>query len=175
MATANSKYDLAPIQSSYVNDGGQDVAGLLRQRYDANKQKYDMIERTAKNLDVLGGDQHHKDGAIQGINDGIAGVARRGNYESAGADIDELANSFATNQALQASSDSYTKRQEELARQANITAQGGQIVDFGNMKMELSQGINLIVINLTGQMKLEKYIQMCIKGELRKWGSTECG
>ena len=95
-----------------------------------------MIERTAKNLDVLGGDQHHKDGAIQGINDGIANVAKRGNYESAGADIDELANSFATNQALQASSDSYTKRQEELARQANIAAQGGQIVDFGNITDE---------------------------------------
>ena len=136
MATANSKYTLAPIQSSYVNDGGQDVAGLLRQRYDANKQKYDMIERSAKNLDVLGGDQHHKDGAIQGIHDGIADVARRGNYESAGGDIDELANSFATNQGLQAASDSYAKRQEELKLQANITAQGGQIVDFGNITDE---------------------------------------
>jgi hypothetical protein len=136
MATANSKYTLAPIQSSYVNDGGQDVAGLLRQRYDVNKQKYDMIERSAKNLDVLAGDQHHKDGAIQGIHDGIADVARRGNYESAGGDIDELANSFATNQGLQAASDSYAKRQEELKLQANITAQGGQIVDFGNITDE---------------------------------------
>ena len=133
MATANSKYNLAPIQSSYVNDGGQDVAGLLRQRYDANKQKYDTIERAAKNLDVLAGDQHIKDGAIEGIHNGIEDTARRGNYESAGGDIDELANSFATNQGLQASSDSYAKRQEELKLQANITAQGGQIVDFGNI------------------------------------------
>lgn len=136
MATANSKYTLAPIQSSYVNDGGQDVAGLLRQRYDANKQKYDTIERAAKNLDVLAGDQHLKDSAIQGIHDGIADTIRRGNYESAGGDIDSLANSFATNQGLQASSDSYAKRQEELKLQANITAQGGQIIDFGNITDE---------------------------------------
>ena len=133
MATANSKYNLAPIQSSYVNDGGQDVAGLLRQRYDVNKQKYDTIERSAKNLDVLGGDQHLKDSAIQGIHDGIANTARRGDYESSGGEIDELANSFATNQGLQAASDSYGIRQQELQTQANITAQGGQIIDFGNI------------------------------------------
>ena len=136
MATAQSKYDLAPIQSSYVNDGGQEVASLLKQRYDANKQKYDMIERAAKNLDVLAGDQHHKDSAIQGINAGIENTVQRGNYESAGADIDELANSFATNQGLQASADSYAKRQEELKLQANIIAQGGQIIDFGNITDE---------------------------------------
>ena len=54
MATAQSKYSLAPIQSSYVDPGTVQVASILRQRYDENKSKYDMINRAAQNLKVGG-------------------------------------------------------------------------------------------------------------------------
>jgi hypothetical protein len=130
MATAQSKYNLAPIESSYVDPGTVQVSQILRQRYDENKSKYDIINRAAQNLKVGPGDQHHKDNALQGIQDGIEGTIRRGNYEMSGGAIDDLATSFATNESLQLSSQTYNKRQQELAYQAEMTAKGQQFLDF---------------------------------------------
>ena len=136
MATANSKYSLAPIQSSYVDPGTVQVASILRQRYDENKSKYDMINRAAQNLNVGGGDQHLKDSALQGIQDSIEGTVRRGNFEMAGGTIDDLATDFATNEGLQVANQSYNKRQEELAYQAEMTAKGMQFLDFNAVRDE---------------------------------------
>lgn len=136
MATAQSKYSLAPIQSSYVDPGTVQVASILRQRYDENKKKYDIIDRAAQNLAVGGGDQHHKDSAIQGIQDGIADTVRRGNYEMAGGDIDELANDFATNEALSLSSQSYQNHLRDEEVKAKLRASGVQHLDFGEIHDE---------------------------------------
>jgi hypothetical protein len=136
MATAQSKYSLAPIQSSYVDPGTVQVASLLRQRHDENKQKYDMITRAAKNLEVGKGDQHHKDAALQGIQDGIEGTVRRGNFEMSSGIIDELANGFATNESLSLATQSYQNHLKDLEVQAQLRANGIQHIDFGEIHDE---------------------------------------
>lgn len=136
MATAQSKYSLAPIQSSYVDPGTVQSAQILRQRYDQNKSKYDMINRAAENLKVGGGDQHLKDSALQGIQDGISRTASSNNFEAGGGVIDDLATDFATNEGLQVATESYNKREAELAYQAEMTAKGMQFLDFNAIRDE---------------------------------------
>jgi hypothetical protein len=136
MATAQSKYSLAPIQSSYVDPGTVQVASILRQRYDENKSKYDMINRAAKNLEVGTGDQHHKDAALQGIQDGIEGTLRRGTFDMAGGDIDELATSFATNESLSLATQSYQNHLRDEEVKAQLRANGKQHLDFGEIHDE---------------------------------------
>ena len=140
MATARSKYDLSPIQSSYVDPGSVQVASILRQRYDENKEKYDLINRAAKNLKVGAGDQHLKDAAIDAINDGINNAATGAeSYEMLGSTIDNLATNFATNEGLQVANESYNNRQTELALQAEMRAKGMQVLDFGAIYDETGQ------------------------------------
>ena len=136
MATAQSKYSLAPIQSSYVDPGTVQVASILRQRYDENKSKYDMINRAAQNLKVGGGDQHLKDNALQGIQDGISRTVSSNNFEAGSSIIDNLATDFATNEGLQVATESYNKREAELAYQAEMTAKGMQFLDFNAIRDE---------------------------------------
>tara|TARA_E500000318_G_C3561258_1_gene213540 strand:- start:78 stop:2318 length:2241 start_codon:yes stop_codon:yes gene_type:complete len=135
MANKYSKYSLTPYVSQYVDPGTVQVSQLLRQRYDQNKQKADLVERSLSNIQVGAGDLHIKTKAVNDINTKMAETVRVGDYENAGSVVDGIAQDFATNEGLQLASQSYANRQEEIktARELEMKT-GRKILDFNVVK-----------------------------------------
>lgn len=135
MANKYSKYSLTPYVSQYVDPGTVQVSQLLRQRYDQNKQKADLVERSLSNIQVGAGDLHIKTKAINDVNTKMAETVRVGDYENAGSVVDGIAQDFATNEGLQLASQSYANRQAEIkaARELEMKT-GRKILDFNVVK-----------------------------------------
>ena len=130
MANKYSKYQITPYVSQYVDPGSVQVATLLRDRYDKNKQKHDLITRAAANIKVGDGDQYLKTQAVDKINSDLSNVVAANSYENAGSVIDSSINDFMTNEGLQLAQESYKNRQAELAAIDKLRIQGKNVLDF---------------------------------------------
>ena len=130
MANKYSKYQITPYVSQYVDPGSVQVATLLRDRYDKNKQKHDLISRAAANIKVGDGDQYLKTQAVDKINSDLSNVVAANSYENAGSVIDSSINDFMTNEGLQLAQESYRNRQAELAAIDKLRIQGKNVLDF---------------------------------------------
>ena len=132
MANRYSKYQLSEYKSQYVDPGTTQVATILRDRYDKNKAKHDMITRAAKNMKVGEGDMYLKTQAIDKINNDFSEVAASGNYENMGSTVDAGVNDFVTNEGLQLAAQSYQTREEEIATARELEMKTGRkVLDFG--------------------------------------------
>ena len=137
MANKYSKYSLTPYVSQYVDPQSVQVNQLLRQRYDNNKQKHDLVERSLAGIQVGGGDQYIKDNAIADINDKMANTVMVGDYENAGAIVDGIAQDFAMNEGLKLASQSYANRQAEIKAARKIEMETGRkVLDFNVVRDE---------------------------------------
>mgnify|MGYP003626304241 CR=1 FL=1 len=135
MANKYSKYSLTPYVSQYVDPGTVQVTQILRDRYDKNKAKSDLVERSLSNIQLGEGDQYIKNQAIEGINSKMAETAQLGNYEMAGGVIDEVAQDFATNEGLQLGAQSFANRQNEIKTAREIEMKTGKkVLDFGAVR-----------------------------------------
>ena len=135
MANKYSKYSLTPYVSQYVDPGTVQVTQILRDRYDKNKAKSDLVERSLSNIQLGEGDQYMKNQAIEGINNKMAETAQLGNYEMAGGVIDEVAQDFATNEGLQLGAQSFANRQNEIKMAREIEMKTGKkVLDFGAVR-----------------------------------------
>ena len=131
MANKYSKYNLKPAVSTYVDPGSDEVMTLLRERYDKNKGKKDLIDRTLANTNVLEGDAHLLENTKNDIRGSLSGIIESGAYEKSGLVIDEAIASMETNEGLIGASKSYQNREEELKWQVEQNKAGKTILDFG--------------------------------------------
>ena len=135
MANKYSKYSLTPYVSQYVDPGTVQVTQILKDRYDKNKAKHDLVERSLSNIQLGEGDQYIKNQAIESINNKMAETAQLGNYEMAGGVIDEVAQDFATNEGLQLGAQSFANRQNEIKMAREIEMKTGKkVLDFGAVR-----------------------------------------
>lgn len=135
MANKYSKYSLTPYVSQYVDPQSVQVNQLLRQRYDNNKQKHDLVERSLAGIQVGSGDQFIKDNAIADINDKMANTVMVGDYENSGAIVDGIAQDFAMNEGLKLASQSYANRQAEIKAAREIEMKTGRkVLDFNAVR-----------------------------------------
>jgi hypothetical protein len=104
MANKYSRYELQPYQSMYTDPKRVEVAQILRDRWDKNKQEYDLMQRSTGMMEVGQGDQHLKDSAIQDINDKFRDTIAMGNFENAGMITSGAVNDLANNEGLNAAS-----------------------------------------------------------------------
>ena len=134
MANKYSRYELKPYESQYVDPGSTQVAGVLRKRYDENKQSYDMLHRAANTINTLEGDRHIKEGAIKKVEGDLQRTIDVGNFENAGRVVSNATNDFISNRGLQLAQQSYNSRQAELKVIDQLRANGKQVLDFNEIR-----------------------------------------
>ena len=115
MANKYSRYELKPYVSQYVDPGWTEATQVLRDRWDANKEKHSKLQQLAAATKVGEGDKHHKTAAIQNIANQFDDTITTNSFENADTVITDAAFDFMNNDALKVSAQSYewwTKEQE---------------------------------------------------------------
>lgn len=175
MANKYSNYRLKPAVSTYVDPQSDEVMTLLRERYDNNKAKKDLVDRTLANTNVLEGDSHILESTKSDIRKSLEDIVQSGAYEKAGLIIDEAIASMETNEGLLAADKSYKARQEELEWIKEQERNGVTILDFGKFDSKLHSSynynedtgkydINVYQPKSQGKLKWNEAIQASWKG-----------
>jgi len=132
MANKYSRYELQPFPSLYVDDNSIDISKLLAQRYDANKQSKDLIDRTLSQMELLDGDKAHGErvkGDVKGIlKDHIA----KGDWENSSLVVADAAASVENDQGLIWANKSMQNRQAEINAIREAKLNGIPMIDFGS-------------------------------------------
>jgi len=136
MANKYSKYALKPYVSTYVDPGSVKVNQILAERYDKNKEKKDLVDRTLGSFNALQGDQYLVQEAKNEVRSSLKGIVQNGNYEDAGLLIDEAIVRMDTDRGLLAAKKSYDNRAQELEWIKKATFEGQQVLDFGRGRAE---------------------------------------
>ena len=134
MANKYSRFELKPYESQYVDPGSVQVAGVLRKRYDENRNSYDMLNRAAGSINTLDGDRHIKEAAMQKVEGDFQRTIEVGNFENAGRTVSDATNDFIGNRGLQLAQQSYTARQSEIKTIDTLRANGKQVLDFNEVR-----------------------------------------
>tara|TARA_A100001201_G_scaffold20637_1_gene23022 strand:+ start:11401 stop:13839 length:2439 start_codon:yes stop_codon:yes gene_type:complete len=131
MANKYSRYALNPFPSLYVDDRKIEISQLLAQRYDANKQSHDLIDRTLSQMELLDGDKHHGERVKGEVKDMFKKHIEKGDWENSSLVVQDAANKVQTDQGLIWSNKSFQNRQLEIKaiREANLN--GIPMIDFG--------------------------------------------
>ena len=82
MANKYSRYQLTPFPSLYVDDRSVDIAQLLAQRYDQNKQSKDLIDRTLSQMELLDGDKAHGERVKGRVKSMLNDHIKKGDWEN---------------------------------------------------------------------------------------------
>ena len=131
MANKYSRYQLTPFPSLYVDDNKVPIAQLLAQRYDANKQSKDLIDRTLSQMELLDGDKAHGErvkGSVKTIlNDHI----QKGDWENSSLVVQDAVQAVETDQGLIAANQSWKNRAAEIDAIREAKLNGIPMIDFG--------------------------------------------
>ena len=101
--------------SVYTSTGSKEVALMLRERYDKNRDQADLLQLMMGQLQTRPGDVGLKDQAEEKINAELGNVIETGRYEMATAALGSAQNIFQSDKGLQLANASYKNRQEEVA------------------------------------------------------------
>ena len=101
--------------SVYTSTGSKEVALMLRERYDKNRDQADLLQLMMAQLQTRPGDVGLKDQAEEKINAELGNVIETGRYEMATAALGSAQNIFQSDKGLQLANASYKNRQEEVA------------------------------------------------------------
>ena len=139
MANKYSRYQLQPYVSQYVDPQRVKIAQTLRDRWDKNKMQYDLLNRTANSMNVLDGDRHHKEAAVDNINSTFKDTISANNFENAGTVVSNAVTDWQGNEALNASRQSYANWEADQKIKMELRAKG-QTVLFDKVYVRDAQG-----------------------------------
>ena len=128
MANKYSRYQLQPYVSQYVDPQRVKIAQTLRDRWDKNKMQYDLLNRTANSMNVLDGDKHHKEAAMDGINSTFKDTISANNFENAGTVVSNAVTDWQGNEALNASRQSYANWEADQKIKMELRAKGQNVL-----------------------------------------------
>ena len=139
MANKYSRYELTPFPSLYVDDRKIDISKLLAQRYDANKQSKDLIDRTLSQMELLDGDKAHGERVKQDVKTLLKDHIKRGDWENSSLVIADAAAAVENDQGLIWANKSMQNRQAEIQAIREARLNGVPMLDFGAKARETHQ------------------------------------
>lgn len=139
MASKYSNYELKPYVSTYTNPYSVEVNTLLRERYDSNKAKVDLIDQTLGAKQTLEGDRVHVENAKGMVKNRFTNLTEVGDYENAGLVVSEVVNQLESDRGLKLAQQSYLIRQDELKHIREARINGMNMLDFGLGKVNEHQ------------------------------------
>ena len=131
MANKYSRYQLTPFPSLYVDDRKTDIAQLLAQRYDKNKQSKDLIDRTLSQMELLDGDKHHGERVKGHVKTLLNDHIKKGDWENSSLVVQDAVTAVETDQGLIAANQSWKNRAAEIAAIREAKLNGVPMIDFG--------------------------------------------
>ena len=131
MANKYSRYQLTPFPSLYVDDRSVDIAQLLAQRYDANKQSKDLIDRTLSQMELLDGDKQHGERVKGKVKEMLNDHIKKGDWENSSLVVQDAAQAVETDQGLIAANQSWKNRAAEIQAIREAKLNGIPMLDFG--------------------------------------------
>jgi len=132
MANKYSRYELQPFPSLYVDDRKIDISKLLAQRYDANKQSKDLIDRTLSQMELLDGDKAHGERVKQNVKGLLKDHITKGDWENSSLVVADAAASVENDQGLIWANKSMQNRQAEINAIREAKLNGIPMIDFGS-------------------------------------------
>jgi len=139
MASKYSNYELKPYVSTYTNPYSVEVNKVLRERYDQNKAKVDLIDQTLGAKQTLEGDRMHVDNAKGMVKTRFENLTAIGDYENAGLAVSEVVNLLESDRGLQLAQKSFAIREKELEHIRTAKINGFNMLDFGLGKVNEHQ------------------------------------
>tara|TARA_R110002050_G_scaffold300177_1_gene468058 strand:- start:268 stop:2538 length:2271 start_codon:yes stop_codon:yes gene_type:complete len=139
MASKYSNYELKPYVSTYTNPYSVEVNQVLRNRYDQNKAKVDLIDQTLGAKQTLEGDRIHVDNAKGMVKTRFENLTAIGDYENAGLAVSEVVNLLESDKGLQLAQKSWAIREKELEHIRTAKINGFNMLDFGLGKVNEHQ------------------------------------
>ena len=131
MANKYSRYQLTPFPSLYVDDRSVDIAQLLAQRYDQNKQSKDLIDRTLSQMELLDGDKAHGERVKGRVKSMLNDHIKKGDWENSSLVVQDAVQAVETDQGLIAANQSWKNRAGEIAAIREAKLNGIPMIDFG--------------------------------------------
>tara|TARA_Y100001937_G_scaffold18647_1_gene25724 strand:+ start:17909 stop:20278 length:2370 start_codon:yes stop_codon:yes gene_type:complete len=132
MANKYSRYELRPFQSMYVDNKQPQIAMLLSQRYDQNKQSKDLIDRTLSQMQLLDGDKVHGERVKGEVKNMLKKHIDRGDWENSTLVMQDATNLVSTDAGLLAANESFKVRQAEIQAIREAKLNGIPMIDFGS-------------------------------------------
>ena len=131
MANKYSRYALTPFPSLYVDNKHPEISQLLANRYDANKQSKDLIDRTLAQLELLDGDKPHLERVKQHVKGLLKDHISRGDWENSSLIVQDAVQAVETDAGLIAANKSMQNRQAEIKAIREGKLNGVPMLDFG--------------------------------------------
>ena len=131
MANKYSRYELQPFPSLYVDNKQPEIAQLLADRYDKNKQSKDLIDRTLSQLELLEGDRGHLERVKTDVKTTLNEHIQKGDWENSSLVVADAAMLVETDAGLIAANKSMQNRQAEIAAVREAKLNGIPMLDFG--------------------------------------------
>lgn len=116
--------------SVYTSTGNKEVALMLRERYDKNRDQADLLQLMMSQLQTRPGDVGLKDQAEEKINSELGNVIETGRYEMATAALGSAQNIFQSDKGLQLANQSFQNRQAEV-QWINENNKDKTVLDWG--------------------------------------------
>lgn len=132
MANKYSRYELQPFPSLYVDNKQPEIAQLLADRYDKNKQSKDLIDRTLSQLELLEGDRGHLERVKTDVKTTLNDHIKQGDWENSSLVVADAAMLVETDAGLIAANKSMQNRQAEIAAVREAKLNGIPMLDFGS-------------------------------------------
>jgi len=132
MANKYSRYELQPFPSLYVDNKQPEIAQLLSDRYDKNKQSKDLIDRTLSQLELLEGDRGHLERVKTDVKTTLNDHIKKGDWENSSLVVADAAMLVETDAGLIAANKSMKNRQAEIAAVREAKLNGIPMLDFGS-------------------------------------------
>jgi hypothetical protein len=123
-------FEFKPYKSVFTPTGRPEVAQMLRQRYDENREQTDLVQQLLASIETRPGDSTLKDAAGDRINTELGGIIKSGRYELAGVALGNAKNILNTDPGLKAAQASYENRMADLKFLEEEGAKGPTI-DWG--------------------------------------------
>ena len=139
MANKYSRYQLTPFPSLYVDDRSVDIAQLLAQRYDQNKQSKDLIDRTLSQMELLDGDKQHGERVKGKVKSMLNDHIKKGDWENSSLVVQDAVQAVETDQGLIAANQSWKNRAAEIAAIREAKLNGIPMIDFGGESRKTHQ------------------------------------
>ena len=134
--------------SVYNSTGNKEIALMLRQRYDQNRDRTDLLQQMMASVQTRPGDISIKDNVSAKIDAELGNVIETGRFEMATAAIGSSENIFKTDRGLILAQQSYNNRQSELQwMQENSTSE--TVLDWG--KESYNSGVSYYQDEKTGE------------------------
>ena len=131
MANKYSRYQLQDAPSNYVDPKKIEVAELLSERYDKNKQSKDLIDRALSQTELMEGDKIHLERAKGKVKGMLNNHVDKGDWENSSLVVQDAAQFIDTDAGLLAGKKSMANRMVELDYIKKARMEGVELLDFG--------------------------------------------